>query len=358
MSPYLTGPCSHFNLIAMTTLLPTELIGSYALPSWLWIALERIEHQADLGETDVRETLDDAVRIAVLDQERAGLDVITDGEMRRRDFIQNFYGYLTGLKRWPPARHFGSAGYDQNPRYEVVDRVTAPAGLGIVAELAPLRGVTTKPIKICVPGPITLSMPLILRGGYATGEALLEDMVRVVNAEMKALVAAGADYLQVDEPRFATRPEDAHRLVEIFNATRAGVAARVGLHVCFGNFQGRSFDRRDYAPLFPALRVARCDQFNLEFANREFAQIELLRQFRSDQKIGVGVVDVKSYFVESPEEVAAALRLALRHAPAENVVVTPDCGFNHCPRHVAFRKMQAMVLGAALVRRELGVKTK
>src|SRR4029077_3007535 len=105
----------------MKPLFPTELIGSYALPSWLWIALERIEHQGDLGETDIRETLDDAVQLAVLDQKRAGLDVITDGEMRRRHFIQNFYGLLPGLKRLPPARHFGPAGYDQNPRYEVLD---------------------------------------------------------------------------------------------------------------------------------------------------------------------------------------------------------------------------------------------
>src|SRR5205823_6148180 len=166
---------------------PTELIGSYAIPSWLWITLERIEHQADAGEADIKETLDDAVRIAVLDQERAGLDVLTDGEMRRRDFIQNFYGLLTGLKKLPPARHFGAAGYDQNPRYEVIDRVTAPRGLGIVAEVAPLRAMTTKPIKICVPGPITLSLPLILRGGYPGRDQLLDDMVQIVNAEMKAL---------------------------------------------------------------------------------------------------------------------------------------------------------------------------
>lgn len=340
----------------MPTLLPTELIGSYALPSWLWIALERIEHQGDLGETDIRELLDDAVRIAVLDQERAGLDIITDGEMRRRDFIQNFYGLLTGLTRLPPARNFGAAGYDQNPRYQVVDRVRAPTGLGIVPEVALLRAVTSKPIKVCVPGPITLSLPLILRDGYANREQLLEDTITIVNAELKALAAAGADYMQVDEPRYATRADDAHKLVEVFNATRDDVNAKVGLHVCFGNFKGRAHDRRDYAGLFPALREARCDQFNLEFANREFAQIELLRHFRSDQKIGVGVIDVKSYFVETPEQVAAAIQQAYRHAPPENLIVTPDCGFNHCPRHVAYRKMQAMVQGAALARRELGIK--
>jgi 5-methyltetrahydropteroyltriglutamate--homocysteine methyltransferase len=333
--------------------LPTELIGSYALPSWLHIAIERIERQADLGATDVRETLDDAVTIAVSDQERAGLDVVTDGEMRRRDFIQNFYGRLTGLQKIKPARAFGAAGYDQNPRYEVVDRVTAPSGLGIVEEVAPLKALTSKPVKLCVPGPMTLALPLILKGGYNNREALLDDVRQIVNSEMKALVATGIDYLQVDEPRYASSRAEAVRLVELFNATRDGVNARVGLHFCFGNFKGRSHDRRDYSALFPAILEAKADQFNLEFANREFAQLELLKNFRAHQRVGLGVIDVKSYFVETPAEVAASIRRALQYAGAEQLVITPDCGFNHCPRHIAFRKMRAMVAGAMVVREEL-----
>lgn len=338
----------------MGKILPTELVGSYALPSWLHIAIERIEHQADLGETDIRETLDDAVSIAVLDQDRAGLDVITDGEMCRRDFIQNFYGLMTGLKEIAPARRFGAAGYDQNPRYEVVGEVSAPDGLGIVPEVEYLKRMTSKPIKVCVPGPMTLALPLIVKGGHSSKEGLIEDMVAIVNAEMKGLVAAGADYLQIDEPRYATSQRDAQRLVELFNATREGVSARIGLHLCFGNFKGRSRDRRDYAAMFPALLGAHCDQFNLEFANREFAQIELLSHFHADQQIGIGVIDIKSYFVETPQEVAASIRLALEQTAPENLVIIPDCGFNHCPRHVAFRKIEAMVEGAALVRQELG----
>ena len=337
----------------MAKLLQTELIGSYALPGWLCIVLERLEQQEDLGESDIRETLDDAVGAAVADQERAGLDVLTDGEMRRRDFIQTFYGRLTGLHQLAPERRFGAAGYDQNPRYEVIDRIAAPAGLGIVPELHYLRQITSRPIKVCVPGPMTMTLPLILKSGYPGKAALLEDTAGIINAEMKALVAAGADYVQVDEPRYATSREDAQQLVELFNATCQGVSARTGLHLCFGNFKGRSRDRRHYTSLFPALLEARCDQFNLEFANREFAQIELLRHFGSGPKIGVGVVDVKSYFVETPEEVAASIRLALQHAPPEQLVITPDCGFNHCPRHIAFGKIQSMVQGAALVRREL-----
>ena len=333
--------------------LATELVGSYALPAWLHIFQEWVEEQRELGETEIRETLDDAVKISVYEQEEAGLDIITDGEMQRRDFIQNFYGRLTGLRQLPPARRLGAAGYDQNPQYEVIDQVAAPEGLGIVAELDYLKTVTSKPKKVCVPGPMTLSLPLILRAVYPNREQLLEDIVAIVNHEMKMLVANGADYLQLDEPRFATSPEDARKLVELFDATRQGVEARVGLHVCFGNFKGRSRDRRDYSVLFPALPDAKCDQFNLEFANREFAQIELLKQFRPGQKIGVGVVDVKSYFVETPEQVANSIRLALKYAAPEDLVIIPDCGFNHCPRHIAVGKMKAMVEGAALVRKEL-----
>lgn len=337
----------------MDKLLPTELIGSYALPGWLWAFSERLEHRIDLGETEIREALEDAVRIALLDQEEAGIDIVTDGEMRRRDFIQNFYGLMSGLNKLPPARVLGAAGYDQNPRYEVVGRVEAPAGLGIAEELHYLKSHTDKPFKICVPGPITLSLPLIIKGGYQDRDGLLADMVQLVNAEMKALAAAGATYLQVDEPRYATSHADARRLVEVFNQTRAGVEAQVGLHICFGNFKGRSRDRRDYSYIVSSLEEAHCDQLNLEFANREFAQIELLAQLPPHCRVGVGVIDVKSYFVETPEEVAEHLRLAAKYCPAERLVVTPDCGFNHCPRHVALGKMKAMVEGAGRVRREL-----
>jgi len=334
-------------------LLPTELIGSYALPSWFHLFIERMETEGDLGETDVREALEDATAIAMKDQQLAGVDVLTDGEMRRRDFIQSFYGLMTGLNQIPPARKLGAAGYDQNPRYEVIDKLEAPNGLGIAHEVVAMKEGSDRPFKVCVPGPITLSLPLILKGGYSDKTDVIDDMVMMVNAEMKALVEAGADYLQIDEPRYATTHEDARKLVDVFNRTRDGVAARVGLHFCFGNFKGRSHDRRDYTYITPNLAGADCDQFNFEFANREYSQIELLEQVPESAKVGVGVIDVKSYFVETPEEVAASIRKALQHVAAERVVVTPDCGFNHCPRHVAYAKMCAMVNGADLVRAEI-----
>ena len=199
---------------------------------------------------------------------------------------------------------------------------------------------------------MTLALPVLAEHSVPR-DAVLEDIAQIVRHELQALVEAGATYVQIDEPRYISSGEDARLLVELFNATRDGITIRVGLHVCFGNFKGRARDRRDYSALFPELLDANADQFNLEFANREYTQLELLSQFRTDQRVGVGVVDVKSYFVETPNQIAAGIRRALEYAAPENVILTPDCGLNHCPRHIAFQKIVALAQAAKIVRAEL-----
>lgn len=335
-------------------LYPTEMMGSYALPSWLIALEERVAVTDDLGEADIAEALDDAVKVALFDQERAGVDVVTDGEMRRRDFIQGFYGRITGLTQLPPVRVLGAAGYDQNPRYLVDGSLHAADGLGICAEVDYLRRLTVKAIKVCVPGPVTMSLPLLLPESGRSRDAVLADMIAIINAEMRLLVAAGATYLQIDEPRYATSHAAGTELVEVLNATCDGVKARIGVHLCFGNFKGRSRDRRDYRYLFPALKHVHCDQLNFEFANRELAQLELLEEVPAPIDVGVGVIDVKSYYVERAEEVAATLERAARYVDAARVVAVPDCGFNHCPRHIARAKLQALTVGARLARQREG----
>ena len=203
--------------------------------------------------------------------------------MRRRDFIQGFYQRLTGLEQLPPLRTYGAAGYDQNPRYQVVGPITAPDGLGTVAEARYLRGRTTLPIKVCVPGPITFTLPLEVADQRAR-ERCVADLVAIVNQEPHALQAAGVGYVQGDEPRFTTARAGSDHLVEVFNVTREGISARVGLYVCFGNFR----DRLDYGYVLSALASLRCDQIDLEFANRERAQIELLAQVPEPMDVGVG----------------------------------------------------------------------
>lgn len=334
-------------------LLPTTILGSYALPSWYLTALEHIG-RGEYGETDLRETIEDAAATAIGDQERAGVDVVTDGEVRRADFIMSFYSRFQGLREVPPRRRLGPYLYDSTAIYETTGRIAAPQGLGAVEEYRFASTRTRRPVKVAVAGPVTLTNAVRIVDGYRDREDLIADLIGIVNAELKALVAAGCPFVQVDEPSFSTYWADPAKIVEVFNATVAGVeGATIGLHICFGNLRGRPQSLRTYAPLLPHLRDARADILFLEFANRELAEIELYPRHELPQALAAGVVDVKSFYRERPEDVAARLRRVLEHVPAERVWAVPDCGFWETPRWLAFHKLQALVQGAALVREHL-----
>lgn len=339
--------------------LPTTVCGSHALPSWLHLVREA-EGAGRLGPTDLREALDDAVRIAIRDQVEAGIDVISDGEMRRTTFIRGFYPRLTGLVPLAVPRRLGPPSYDSHHPFEVVDRVQAPDGLGIVDDFRFARAHVDRPLRVAVPGPMTLLMPLRRGGPYASEDALVADLVAVVNRELRALVEAGCDLVQVDEPNFAMGAGK-HRVVragpapllEALRATLEGVRTRVALHVCFGNAHGNAFAApRRYAPLFPAILDAPVDQLVLEYASREMAEIELWSLHGTTKQVAVGVVDVKAFRVETAEEVADRVRLALEHVPAERLWLAPDCGLWETPRWVAVSKLRSLVEAARLVRRE------
>ena len=338
-------------------LLPTSVVGSHALPGWLVLAREA-QAAGRLGPTDLRELIEDATRIALLDQVEAGIDMPANGEMGRESFTLGFFGRLNGLRPLPAPRRLGVPNYDTHPPYQVVERVAAPDGLGLVDEWRMTRRLTERPLRATCPGPLTLSIPLRHAGGaYRDRETLLADLTAIVNAELRALVAAGADFIQVDEPNFAMlRPGglgDARDRVALFNRTVDGVRAKLALHVCFGNLHNNAFATpREYRPLMPALLDARCDQLVFEFANREMAELELMKEM-GGREVAVGVIDVKAYRVETPDEVAARLRLALRSVPAERLWVVPDCGLWETPRVSAVGKLRAMVAGTKMVRREL-----
>lgn len=342
-------------------LLPTTSVGSHSLPSWLFLVREAV--QADrLGPTDIQEAYDDAVRIAIRDQVEAGLDVITDGEMRRVTFIRGFYDRLTGIRPLPVPRRLGVPSYDTHCPYDVVDRIDAPLGLGIVDEFTFAKPHAVRPLKMAVPGPMTLLMPLRRGGPYQSEESLVADLIGIVNRELKALVAAGADFLQVDEPNYVMTAGK-HRIVkagpgpmvEALNAAVDRVNAKLALHVCFGNAHNKSFAApRRYRTLFPKILEARVDQFLFEYANREMAEIECWAEFPSEKEVGAGVIDVKAFRVETPEEVAERLRLALKYIPPERLWVVPDCGLWETPRWVGVAKLRSMVEAARILRRELG----
>jgi 5-methyltetrahydropteroyltriglutamate--homocysteine methyltransferase len=337
------------------TLLPTSVVGSHALPGWLVLGREA-QAAGRLGPLDRRELIEDATRIALLDQAEAGIDVPANGEMGREDFTLGFFGRLAGLAPLPAPRRLGVPSYDTHAPYQVVERVTAPDGLGLVDEWRMTRRLTDRPLRATCPGPFTLAIPLRHAGGpYRDRDTLLADLAAIVNTELRALADAGADFVQVDEPNFVMlRGDDARERVALFNRTVDGVRAKLALHVCFGNLHTNPFaSPRQYRPLFPALLDARCQQLVLEFANREMAELELLEKV-GEREVAVGVIDVKAYRIETPDEVAARLRLALRHVPADRLWVVPDCGFWATPRPTAVGKLRAMVAGTRIVRRELG----
>ncbi len=341
---------------AALPVLPTSVVGSHALPGWLALGREA-QSAGRLGAADLRELIEDATRIALLDQLEAGIDVPANGEMGRESFTLGFFGRLSGLEKLPAPRQLGVPSYDTHVPYRVVERVRAPEGLGLVAEWTMTRRLTDRPLRATCPGPHTLSIPLRHAGGpYRDRMTLLLDLAGIVNAELRALVAAGAELIQVDEPNFVMlRAADARECVDLYNRTVEGVRAKLALHVCFGNLHNNSFATpREYRRLLPALLDARCDQLVLEFANREMAEIELMKD-AGDREIAVGVIDVKAYRTETADNVAARLRLALQHVPPERLWAVPDCGLWETPRAAAVGKLRAMVAGTHLVRRELGL---
>jgi 5-methyltetrahydropteroyltriglutamate--homocysteine methyltransferase len=343
--------------------LRTSVIGSYPFPGWLELAAGQLDR---FGPADLAEAQDDAVICALHDQLAAGLDVVTDGEQTRLDFNLSFYGFLEGLAHeGAPVRRFGPPAHDQRGRHQIVGEIRAPRGLGAVDEYRRLRRLhaasgVTRPVtlKASVPGPYTLSGRLVPGGGYADRWAVTEALLPIVAAELAALVAEGCREISVDEPSMScyAHREDPRRFVDVFNRTVGGVRGRtrVCAHLCFGNYKARAVGPRRIAPMFPAFLDLACDELHVEMASREFAEIEQIAAIAERMDVAVGVVDVKSYYLETPEDVAARVRLCLRHAPAERLVFAPDCGLSQTARWAAKPKLANLVAGVGLVRQELG----
>lgn len=334
-------------------LLPTSVIGSYAKPSWMHLALDAAA-RGDIGEQDMREAENDAVDTAIRDQEDAGVDLITDGEMRRVGFFTaEFYSHMTGIVPKEQARKTGVGGHDQREKYVAVEGLASPEGLGLLPEYEYLKTRTTTPIKMPIPGPFTLSGRIEPGDIYDDRMDVAYALSRLVNQELKALVAAGVEWVQLDEPSYAVHSTTPEAFVKLFNQTVAGVDAKISIHLCFGNYLGRPVAKRTFKPLFPYLFDMNTDQFALEFANREMAEIEVLGELAQEKEVAAGVVDVKNYYIETPEDVAERIRITLEHVPAEKLTLTPDCGFSQTARWAARAKLRSMVEGTKLVRQEL-----
>lgn len=347
-------------------MLRTSVIGSYPFPGWLELASQQLDR---FGPDDLAELQDDAVVAALHDQFAAGLDVVTDGEQTRLDFNLSFYGYLAGIDlESAPPRRFGPPAHDQRGRHKVTAPLTAPRGLGAVEEYKRLvrlasglrPGGPLPTLKASVPGPYTLSGRLLPNPdlGYGDRWALTEALLPLVRKELEDLVAAGCREISVDEPSmscYAYR-EDTRRFVDIFNRTVETVAGRtrVCTHLCFGNYKARAVGPRRIAPMFPAFLDFKCDEMHVEMASREFAELELIGAIGKRMDVAVGIVDVKSYYVETPEDVDRRIARCLEHVGPERLVLAPDCGLSQTARWAAKRKLASMVAGANLRRSQLG----
>ncbi len=339
--------------------LRTTVIGSYPFPAWLELAAQHLDA---LGPDDLAETRDDAVRVAVAEQVAAGLDVITDGEQTRFDFNLSFYGFLEGIDReTAPRRRFGPPAHDQRGRHRIVGELAAPRGLGAVDDFTRLtRLAPPGPVlKASVPGPYTLSGRLEPNDRYPDRFAVAEALRPIVSAELTALVEAGCRELAIDEPSmscYAYR-EDTARLAELFNRTVEPVvgACRLSTHLCFGNFRARPVAPRRYAPMFPAFLELNVDEIHVEMANREFSEIEVIGAVAERCDVAVGIIDVKSSYVETPEDVAARVGRCLAHVAPERLSLAPDCGLSQTPRWAARAKLAHLVEGVRLARRKLGI---
>lgn len=332
-------------------ILPTTVVGSHGKPGW-WHACKDLHAQGQWGPYDLEELLNDAADIAILDQERAGVDIITDGEARRLDgYVDSYYSIIAGIRALPIARQAGPWGYDQQVRYEAIGKIQTPEGFGIIQEFQYLRAHTQRTTKATCAGPLTFGSRIRPNNVYKDTVAIAEEFAHVINIELKGLVAAGATFIQLDEP--ARGNVSGAEMARLFNLATEGVQAKLAFHICFGNRFGRSRFKRSYSEYFPGVLEARADQFVLEYASREMSEIDKWKEWNDGRELGAGIIDVKSFYPEAPEDVAARLRQVLQYASPDKVYINPDCGFGWSPRNMAVGKLQAMVAGTRIVRDEL-----
>jgi 5-methyltetrahydropteroyltriglutamate--homocysteine methyltransferase len=342
----------------MTQLLPTTLVGSYPQPEWLidrslltsnTPPRVRMQQLWRVAPELLEAAQDDATLLAIRDQERAGIDIVSDGEVRRESYFNRFATALAGIDLDNPGTVLSRTG-----KPAIVPRV-----VGKVRRIRPvqvrdvkfLRANTDRMIKITVPGPFTMTR-LAQNDAYASEAELALDYAAAVNEEIKDLFAAGADVVQVDEPYMQANPEPARAFgVAALERALEGVTGTTALHICFGYGSMVKGKPSRYAFL-PELAATSVKQVSVETAqpSLDCSVLEAL----PDKTIILGVLDLSTHEVETPDVVAARIRRALPHVDVTRLVIAPDCGLKYLPRDVAFNKLKAMVDGTRLVRAQVG----
>jgi 5-methyltetrahydropteroyltriglutamate--homocysteine methyltransferase len=336
-------------------LLPTSLVGSYPQPEWL-IDRAKLSKQVPRVRADLwlvapdklEAAQDDATALAIRDQERAGLDIITDGEQRRESYSNRFATALEGIDSETPGTVINRSGRPiPVPRVVGPIRRTRPVEL---RDLKMLRANTGRAVKATLPGPFTMGKQA-QDDYYRDEEAVAMAYAEAVNAEIKDLFAAGADVVQIDEPWMQQHPDPARRYgLKALDRALDGVTGTVAVHLCFG-YAAVVHDKPSGYSFLPELEASKAQQISIEAAQPKL-DLGVLKELPS-KTIIVGVIDLSDTTVETPQIVAERIRAALAQVPAERLVIAPDCGMKYLPRAAAFGKMKAMAEGAAIVRREL-----
>ncbi len=333
-----------------TRLLPATVIGSYPVPEWLG-RMRNDWYAGRISKRHLDEAHDMAIKAAVLDQQLVGLDVISDGELRRDNDVDYLLARINGVEIRPRAKtdyfdYFDAA---------VTRPLHASDDLGLVEDFRFVRQLTDLPVKVSITGPFSLARR-IDDTGYSDNGELVRALARTLAAEAGRLAAAGAQILQIDEPFLAGRPEEVELAIEAINLVTEGAEVSWSLHVCWGNRYARPLWEGHYDFLFPLVKQTDVQMLALEFARTGDDDLRLLEQHGWDRGLGLGVIDVKSRQVESADLVAARIRRALRVVSPDRLVINPDCGLRHVPLDIAQAKLAAMVAGVAQVRAELGAE--
>ncbi|WP_280535699.1 methionine synthase [Halopenitus sp. POP-27] len=319
----------------------TTVVGSYPKPKWLNRADDLVDDpDSKFDADDLAEAHDDACRLITHEHERAGLDTVVDGEMRRNEMVEFFAHRIPGYEFNGPVKVWGHNYFDKPSVVEPVE-YDEP---WLVDEFEFTSDVAERPVKVPITGPYTLGF-WAFNEAYETTEELVYDLADLVNEEVEALVEAGAKYIQIDEPALATTPEDHAIVHEALDRITAGIDddVRIGLHVCYG----------DYSRIYPELNEFPIDEFDVELCNGDYEQVEVFTDPDFEPDLALGVVDAHTAEVESVAEIKRNIKQGLRIVPPEKLTISPDCGLKLLPREIAYGKTENMVTAVREVEAEL-----
>ncbi|MGB9726023.1 MAG: methionine synthase [Fervidicoccaceae archaeon] len=320
-------------------ILPISVIGSYPKPKWLREMI-KARKRGEIDEAQMEEAFRDAVTAVVKEQEIMGVDIPSDGEMRREEMVEYFAERIEGFKFFGNVRVWGN-NYFRKPGIVGPLKWKGPM---TVEEFRFLREVSTSlAVKVPITGPYTIAdWSYIIY--YKNKEEATFELAKIINKELKSLEEAGATFVQIDEPALTTHPEEMEWAVEAINEAVSGINMKIGLHVCYSDY-------RILRPYYDRLRVS---QFALEFANRGFSDLEVIKGLNAE--LGFGVVDVHNRNIETPESVEAAITKVMNYVKPECLYINPDCGLKLLPRAIAKEKLRSIKIGTEKVRKKLAQK--